>query len=330
MTAPARLDGSPACGPGPAAQPAPLSPAELADPAGPVASPDPGSAAGAPAPRAKARLTGVALMLGSGVSNAAGAGTAALAFPVIGPIGVVAVRQWVAGLILLAVGRPRFAAFTRREWRPVVLLALTVATMNVSLYLSVDRIGLGLAITLEFLGPLGVALASSRRAADLGFALAAGGAVVVLARPQAVADYSGVALGLLAALCWACYILVNRELGQRLPGVEGPAAAACLSALLYVPVGICVLISHPPTLRALGCAALAGILCSAVPMSGDMLALRRVPARFFGVFMSINPVLAALSGLIILRQSLDWLDWLAIAVIVSANAVSVSRPAPRR
>jgi inner membrane transporter RhtA len=112
--------------------------------------------------------------------------------------------------------------------------------------------------------------------------------------------------------------------GARLPGAQGPAAAASLSALLYVPVGIWILASHPVTVTALGRAATAGLLCSAVPMVADLLALRRVPARFFGVFMSVNPVFAALTGLVVLGQSLAFADWLAVAAIVTANGVSVS------
>jgi inner membrane transporter RhtA len=270
------------------------------------------------------RLTGIALMTGSAASNQLGAATAALAFPVLGPAGVVAVRQWVAGAVLLIAVRPRFTSFTREQWRPVVALALIFATMNLSLYLAIDRIGLGLAVTLEFLGPLSVALLASRRGIDLGCALIAGTAAVVLARPQPSTDYVGIGLAVLAAGCWAAYILVNRVVGARLPGSQGPAAAAGLSALLYVPVGLWVLASHPVTVTALGRAATAGLLCSAVPMVADLLALRRVPTQFFGVFMSVNPVFAALTGLVVLGQSLAFVDWLAIAVIVSANGVSVS------
>jgi inner membrane transporter RhtA len=269
------------------------------------------------------RLTGIALMTGSAASNQFGAATAALAFPVLGPAGVVAVRQWVAGVLLLTAARPRFASFTRQQWRPVLALALIFATMNLSLYLAIDRVGLGLAVTLEFLGPLSVALLASRRVIDLGCALIAGVAVVVLARPQPSTDYAGMLLALLAAICWACYILVNRVVGARLPGAQGPAAAAGLSALLYIPVGIWAFASHPVTGAALGRAATAGLLCSAVPMVADLQALRRVPAKFFGVFMSVNPVFAALTGLVVLGQSLAFADWLAIAAIVTANAISV-------
>jgi inner membrane transporter RhtA len=280
-------------------------------------------ASAAPTARQSGQLAGIALMTGSAVSTQLGAATAALAFPVLGPAGVVAVRQWVAGAVLLSSVRPKFRSFTGRQWRPVLALALIFATMNLSLYAAINTIGLGLAVTLEFLGPLSVALLASRRAIDLGCALGAAAAVVVLARPQPTTDYAGIGLALVAASCWAGYILVNRVVGARLPGSQGPAAAATLSALLYVPVGIWALASHPVTPVALGRAATAGVLCSAVPMVTDVLALRRIPPRFYGVFMSVNPVFAALTGLVVLGQSLQPADWLAIAAIVAANAVAL-------
>ena len=277
------------------------------------------------------QAAGMALMTGSALANQAGAATAALAFPGLGPAGVVAVRQWVAAAALLAAGRPRVRSFTWSQWWPVLVLAVVFATMNLSLYTAIDRIGLGLAVTLEFLGPLAVALAASRRLADLGCALVAGAAVLVLARPQPSTDYLGIVLALVAAACWASYILLNRVVGRRLPGAQGPAAAAGVSALLYTPIGIVVLLSRHPSLGDLGEAAAAGLLCSAIPFLSDTLALRRVPARFFGVFMSVNPVVAALAGLVVLGQSLTWAQWLAIGAIVAANAVSVAlRPVAGR
>ncbi|HEY1915360.1 MAG TPA: EamA family transporter [Streptosporangiaceae bacterium] len=273
---------------------------------------------------------GCATMLGSALSNQVGAATGALAFPAIGPVGVVAVRQWVAGIVLLSVGRPRLRSFTWAQWQPVLALTVVYGTMNVSLYTAIDRLGLGLAVTLEFLGPLGVALATSRRRVDIGCAVLAGASVVVLTHPRPTTDYLGVGLGLLAALCWASYILLNRTIGQRVPGAQGSAAAAGLSAVLFVPVGIVVLLRHPPTLAAVGCAATAGVLCSAVPFLADLFTLRRVPANFFGTFMSVNPMLAALTGLVILGQSLAWSGWLAIAAIMAANAISVLAPRATR
>ena len=279
----------------------------------------------------RGRTAGMAMMVGSGLASQTGAGIGALAFPVIGPVGVVAVRQWVAAIILLVVGRPRLRTFTRHQWLPVLGLAAVFAAMNVSLYTAIDRIGLGLAVTLEFLGPLTVALIGAvtsttsgvRRRATLVCAVLAAAGVVVLARPQPTADYLGICLGLLAATSWAGYILLNRTVGQRVPGVAGSAAAGALSALVYVPVGIATLIAQPPTPTALGCAVAAGVLSSVVPFLSDLLALRRVPAHFFGIFMSVNPVLAGAVGAVVLGEALTVLDWLAIGLIVAANGVSV-------
>ncbi len=171
-----------------------------------------------------------------------------------------------------------------------------------------------------------MALAGSRSRIDALCALAAGTAVVVLTDPSPSTDYLGIGLALLAAVCWGSYILLNRTVGRRLPGLEGSAAAAAVSGALYVPVGALVLWQHPPTLAALGCALTAGVLSSAVPFLADLLALRRVPAHFFGVFMSVNPVFAALVGIVVLHQYLDVAAWIAICVIVGANTVAVTVP----
>jgi len=273
---------------------------------------------------ARTRASGVALMVGSGLGSQTGAAVGALAFDAITPVGVVAVRQWVAGVVLLAVGRPRLRSFTRQQWVPVLGLAAVFATMNVSLYSAIDRIGLGLAVTLEFLGPLAVALAGARHRGTLGcLALAATG-VVLLTRPQPSSDYAGIALALLAALCWAGYILLNRTIGQRTPGVAGSAAAGAVSALVYVPVGIAVLVANPPTPTALACAAVAGVLASVVPFLFDLLALRRAPAPVFGIFMSGSPVYAAVIGAVVLGQTLAVLDRIGIALVVVANVGAVA------
>jgi inner membrane transporter RhtA len=173
--------------------------------------------------RGTSQWAGPAMMFGSALSNQLGAATGVLAFPVIGPVGVVAVRQWIAGIALLAAGRPRWRSFTWAQWWPVLLLAAVYGTMNLSLYSAIDRLGLGLAVTLEFLGPLAVALAGSRRRADLACALVAGAGVVALTRPRPSTDYAGIGLALLAAACWAGYILLNRLIGARLPGAQGSA-----------------------------------------------------------------------------------------------------------
>jgi inner membrane transporter RhtA len=276
----------------------------------------------------RGHAVGVVLMLGSALSNQSGAAVGALAFPVIGPVAVVAIRQWVAGAILLAVGRPRLRSFTRRQWVPVIGLAAVFAAMNLAVYIAIDRIGLGLAMTLEFLGPLTVALAGAlsatptgmRRRVILACTVLAAVGVVLLARPQPTTDYVGIGLGLFAATCWASYILLNRTVGDRFTGVEGTAAAGAVSALVYLPIGAVALIAHPPTAAALACGATAGVLASVVPFVADVLALRRVPAHFFGIFMSVNPVFAAAIGATVLAEALGAFDWIAIALIVAANA----------
>ncbi|GAA1531433.1 EamA family transporter [Kribbella lupini] len=272
------------------------------------------------------QLRGILLMLTSGVSNQVGAATAALGFPALGPAGVVAIRQAVAAAVMLAVVRPPFRTFTRRQWLPILALAAIYATMNLTLYTAVDRIGLGLAVTLEFLGPLAVALATSRRRVDLVCALIAGAAVFVLMRPQPSTDYLGILFGLIAACCWAAYILLNRTLANRLPSAQGAAAAAAVSAVAYLPVGCWILIHHTPAPKYLAYAAAAGLLASAVPYLLDMLTLRLVPTTFFGLFMSINPLLAALAGWLLLDQRLGLLEWAAITAVITANATSALTP----
>lgn len=266
---------------------------------------------------------GVLMMTGSGLSNQIGAGIGAHAFPTIGPAGVVAVRQFVAAAVLLPVARPAFHRFTWQQWWPILLLGAATALMNICLYIAIDRIGLGLAVTLEFLGPLGVALLSSRSRWDLVCGVSAGLGVYVLVMPDASSDFAGVAIALAAAACWAAYILLNRVAGQRLPGLQAPAAGTLVSLVFYLPVAGYLLVQGAFTPPALLYAVTAGVLCSVVPYTADLVALRHVPAGFFGVFMSINPILAALSGTVVLGQVLVLHEWLGIGVIVATNTVAI-------
>jgi len=269
-------------------------------------------------------LRGLVTMLASGASNQAGAALGAHAFVAVGPSGVVAVRQLVAAAVLLPVVRPPVRRFTRAQWWPVLLLGVVFAAMNVSLYTAVDRIGLGLAVTLEFLGPLAVALAGTRRALDLGCAVGAGVGVYVLVLPGPSTDFLGVGLGLLAAGCWAAYILLNRLVGRRLPGLQATAAASGVSALLYSPLAAALLVTGHAGPAALLYALAAGLLSSVVPYALDLTALRMVPARFFGVFMSVHPALAVLAGMVILHQVPAAHELAGIAVVVASNLVAVT------
>jgi inner membrane transporter RhtA len=276
---------------------------------------------------------GTATMLVGASSNQVGAAFAVHAFSGIGPVGVVAVRQLVAAAVLMSVARPPVRRLTRAQWWPVVLLAIVFATMNLSLYSAVDRLGLGLAVTLEFLGPLAVALGGSRTRMDALVALAAAGGVYLLVLPGPSSDWVGVSLAVTAAACWAAYILLNRTAGVRLPGLQAPALASTLSAIAFLPVLVVLAVQDRLWGPALAWAAVAGVLASVVPYAADVTALRDVPARFFAVFMSAHPALAAFAGLLLLGQQLAGHEWAGVAVVVIANAVAVllhDRPARAR
>ncbi|GIE88952.1 EamA family transporter [Actinoplanes regularis] len=269
---------------------------------------------------------GLATMVIGAASSQFGAAVGAHAFGSIGPAGVVAVRQMVAAAVLIPVGRPPLHRFRWPQWWPTILLGLVFATMNLSLYIAADRVGLGLAVTLEFLGPLSVALAGSRTGRDLVCAFGAAAGVYVLVLPQGGSDWYGIGSGLLAAVCWASYILLNRLLGRRLPGLQAPAAATTVSVLLYLPVLAWLIGSGRMTGAGLLFATGAGVFSSVIPYAVDLIALRRVPPRFFGVVMSVHPVFAALAGLVLLGQALHPHEWLGILIVVAVNAFAVTPP----
>lgn len=275
------------------------------------------------------RWFGITLMVTGAAGNQVGAALGALAFPAIGPVGVVAIRQLFTAVVLLPLARPRFLRYGRAEWLPILGLALVFSVMNVSLYASVQRIGLGLAVTLEFLGPLGVALFASRRRVDLGCALLAAAGVLVLTHPGPSSDLLGIALGLLAAAAWAMYILLNRALGQRLPGIEGTAAASAVAAAVWLPIAILWFTTHPLSTHTLLLAVSCAALSSAVPYVIDLVSLRRIPAELFGILASTSPVWAALVGWIVLGERLLPAEWLGIGIIVASSTI-VSLLALRR
>lgn len=282
-----------------------------------IRAPSPGAS---PATPIRVSPSGILMMLSGATSNQFGAAVGATAFDAIGPVGVVAVRQIVGAAVLMPVVRPPLNRFTRAQWWPILLLGLVFVTMNLTLYLAVDRIGLGLAVTLEFLGPLGVALASSRRLLDLFCAVIAFAGVWILVLPGPASDLIGVGFGLIAACCWASYILLNRVIGRRTAGLHGAAAATLVAAVMSAPVVVVFAVQGRFDAMSILAAVAAGVFCSAFPYALDLLALRRVPTSVFGVFMSINPVIAALAGLIVLHQVPVAHEWLGIAIIVAVNA----------
>ncbi|WP_246230759.1 EamA family transporter [Mycolicibacterium sediminis] len=269
----------------------------------------------------QSRAAGVALMLASSTSNQTGAAAGALAFPEIGPVGVIAIRQVVTALVLTPIVRPRLRSLTGHQIRPIIALALVFSVMNVSLYAAVERVGLAMAVTLEFLGPLAVAIGSSRRSRDMCAAVLAGAGVLVLTHPGVNTDVLGVGLALIAAASWASYILLNRAVGARVEGLHGTAVASLVAAACWVPVGASWFAAHPPTPRAIAYAAACGVLASVIPYVTDLMALRRVPTHVFGIFASMNPVCAAVAGTVVLGQIPSIPEWAGIAMIVGSNVL---------
>ena len=249
-------------------------------------------------------LRGFAVISASALSAQSGAAVGSLAFSTMTPVGVVAVRQLVASLVLLPMTRPRLWQFTGSQWWPLALLALFFAGMNTALYAAVDRVGLGMAVTIEFLGPLAVALISGRRPRDAACAALALSGVVLLTQPGPTSDVLGLSFAVIAAVCWAGYILTNRVVGRRLPGVQGTAVATALSACVTVPIAAVIVWQAQPPAQAFLFAAAAGILATAVPYSLDLIVLRRISPVVFGLGMSMHPFFAALIGLVILSNVL--------------------------
>jgi threonine/homoserine efflux transporter RhtA len=284
-----------------------------------------------------------ALVVAGIVSVQLGAGLAARLFADLGPAGVTGLRLWWSALIVaVAGGRPTIRAIravvASHAWRDLavaVAFGVVLGVMNFSIYQSFARIPLGVAVTIEFLGPLAVAVASSRRPLDVGWIVLAAAGVLLLTeggtgqagqpgRAGPVLGLSteatGVAFALVAAACWAGYIMLSRATGRRFRGSSGLVIAMVVAAVLVT--GPAIAAAGPalarPSLIAVGLAI--GLLSSVIPYRLELEALRRVPTRVFGIWMSLEPAVAALVGLALLGESLLARQWLAIALVIVACA----------
>jgi inner membrane transporter RhtA len=283
------------------------------------------------------------LVIAGIVSVQVGAGLAARMFTQVGPLGVTGLRLWWATLIISAIGGRAVARTVRdlvadRAWRDLaiaVAFGVVLGVMNYSIYQSFARIPLGVAVTIEFLGPLAVAVASSRRLLDLGWVVLAAGGVLLLTQGGAVlasgtrsagglaglsTQATGIGFGLVAAACWACYILLSRATGRRFSGSSGLVIAMIVAALIITGPAVAQAgggLGHPAVI-AEGLAV--GLLSSVIPYRFELEALRRVPAGTFGIWMSLEPAVAALVGLVLLSESLLARQWLAIAAVIVACA----------
>jgi inner membrane transporter RhtA len=278
------------------------------------------------------RVPPVALVLGAISSVQVGAAIAKSLFDEIGASGTVFVRVLFAALVLALIWRPEVAGHGRREILLAVLFGLTLAAMNLAFYSALDRIPLGITVTLEFVGPLGVAVAGSRSALDLLWvALAAGGILLLSDFGAADLDGVGVALALFAGCLWATYILLSARVGRVFPGGSGLTLAMIVAAAALLPVGVAGAGADLLVPWILAAGAAVAILSSAIPYSLELEALRRMPQHVFGVLMSLEPAVAALAGFVLLGEDLVPRELVAILFVVaaSAGAASGAKIAPR-
>jgi inner membrane transporter RhtA len=274
------------------------------------------------------RTSGIPLVVVAIASLQFGAAIAGTIFDEIGPAATSLLRSLFAAAILLAIWRPSLRGHPARDLRLVVVFGLVLGAMNLCIYESFSRIPLGIAVTIEFAGPLAIAVALSRRRLDLAAAALAAVGIVLLADPGGGAvDAVGVALALVAAGCWAIYILVAQAASKVFEGGRGVAIAMAVAVVVPLVPGLAGAGADllDPRFLAIGCAV--ALMSSVVPYSLETEALRRLPANVFGVLMSIEPAMAAIAGWLILDQSLRARDILAIALVTAASIVVV-RAAP--
>jgi inner membrane transporter RhtA len=286
-----------------------------------------------PAPRLGllARSPSYGLVVGGIASVQFGAALATTLFARIGPGGAVLLRLLTASVILLIIFRPRVKVRTRRELLLAALFGVVLAAMNLTFYEAIHRIPLGIAVTIEFIGPLVVAVAGSRQRVDLVWiGLAAGGILALTHGDAHGLDTLGVVLALLAGCMWGTYILVNARVGRAFEGGTGLALAMCVATILALPVGVIEGGAHLIQPRSLALGAAVGILSSAIPYSFEMEALRRMATSVFGVLMSLEPAMAALAGFLVLGQGLSGreLAGIALVVVASVGASRRAREAP--
>jgi inner membrane transporter RhtA len=273
------------------------------------------------APGRLSRVPAPALVLAAILSVQAGAGIARQLFDDLGAAGTTLVRLGLSALVLGALVRPRVRRWTRRQWLAVAVLGVVMGAMNLLFYLSLRTVPLGVAVTVEFLGPLMLALAQTRRRVDVAWAVLAAGGVALLGL-QTTTDIplSGLALAFAAGLCWVGYILASAHVGAVLTGLEGLAGALAVATVLVLPFGLsgATGVLDQPVLLLAGAGV--ALLSSVVPYGLEMLALRRLPTRVFGILMSLEPAAGALSGLVVLGQALHAREVVALVLVSAASA----------
>jgi inner membrane transporter RhtA len=267
----------------------------------------------------RSRFGPVGLVLIGILSVQVGAAIAKSLFGEISPTAMVWLRLITSALVLAAVARPRLTGRTRQDWFVVLGFGASLATMNWGIYQSFARIPLGIAVTIEFIGPLTLAVVGSRRARDLAWVLLAGGGVLLLGFQRTDLDLLGVLYALLAGAAWTSYILLSASTGRRWDGFDGLAVASVAAALAMTLPALLTEGSGLWDGRVLLIGALVGLLSSVIPYSCELVALRSLRPAVFGILMSLEPAAAALAAIVVLHEHLSPIQWLAIACVVAAS-----------
>lgn len=279
------------------------------------------------------RSTPLLLVLAAIVSVQFGGALAALLVPVIGPIATVALRLGLAVLILLVVARPRLRDHSRRAWWAVLAFGVSLALMNSTFYASLERLPIGVAVTIEFVGPLALSAALSRRWTDSVAVLAALGGVALISGaltvPWAELDHVGIAFAASAGAFWAAYIVCSQRVGRHFEQLEGLTLAMVVASVLVIPVGVATVDLSRVTATIVAAGAGIALLSSVIPYSFELLALRHLDARVFGVLLSLEPATAALAGFLVLHQTLDGLQLVGMTLVVVASAIVMGTSRPR-
>lgn len=249
-----------------------------------------------------------------------GAGVAKALFAEVSPSALVFLRLTTSSLVLLVWARPRLRGRSRSDLLVLLGFGASLGMMNLAIYQSFSRIPLGIAVTIEFVGPLTLAVVGSRRARDLVWVGLAAVGVGLLGAERADLDVLGVLFALLAGSCWAAYILLSGATGRRFEGFDGLALASVVATLLVSPfllVGDATNGMLDPRVLVLGAAV--GLLSSVVPYSCELVALRSLRPAIFGILMSLEPAAAALAGILVVSETLSALQWLAVGCVVAAS-----------
>jgi len=268
--------------------------------------------------------------LGSIASVQVGATVARHLFAELGPTATVFLRVALGALILLAIARPRWPVLAAIPWRAIILFGLVIAAMNLCFYQSIARIPLGIAVTIEFIGPLAVAIAGSRKPLDFAWAIMAALGVALLSLTGGTVSGLGILFALGAGAGWATYIVVSQRVGRMVPGSDGLVFALAIGGLALAPFGIAGAGTRLIDVRNLATGVLVAVLSSAIPFSLEYTALRRMSSRLFGILMSLEPAVGTAAGFVFLAQRLSLRELVAIVlVMVASGGATLTAPRPR-